>query len=128
MKKSGEVGNDKVIFMLPPPADVAYIIDPDVVHALYGGSRQKAVTQAKRDLLEGGAKESQLLGYPNREGVQNPVTAAVTKDGEVVTDLPAIKEHVDKGNVLWAAEGKPEEVMQHANNVAKRWESIGNDE
>jgi hypothetical protein len=127
MKKAGQLGNDKVVFMLPPPADVAYIIDSTAVHALYGGSVQKAVTQARRDLLAGGAKESSLLGYPNREGVDNPVTAAVTKDGEVVTDIPEIKDHADKGNVLWAAEGHPADVAKYAENVSRRWKTIGDE-
>ena len=125
MEKSGEIDKGKVIFMLPLPADVAYIIDPDAVHALYGGTVQKAVTQARQDLMAGGDKESILLGYPNRQGVENPVTAAVTGDGQVVTDLPEMKKHADAGNIIYAAEGKPEDVAQYAEKVAKRWADLG---
>jgi hypothetical protein len=65
--------------------------------------------------------DSEILGYPDREGLSKDETtdAAVTKQGEVVTDLAQMKQHADNGNLSWAAEGLPEDVTVKASKVAE---------
>jgi hypothetical protein len=117
MKQTGRVAPGSIVFTMPD--DTAYIIDPDAVQAIYGGSKAEAVKRAKLDLRDGGDKESILLGYPKREGVQNPVSAAVDRGGNVITDLPEMKANAEAGNVLWAAEGEPGDVADKAGQVAQ---------
>ena len=100
--------------------DTAYIIDPNAVQSVYGGSKVEAINKAKLDLKAGGDAESKLLGYPDREGLtpDQTIDVAVTKTGEVVTDLPQMKTEKEAGNIAWAAEGKPEDVTQKAEAVS----------
>lgn len=116
LKKQGGT-EGKVIYTA---GDVAYIIDPTAVQGIYGGSKAEAIRKAKLDLKKGGDAESNLLGYPDRENTtpDQTIDAAVTKTGEVVTDLPTMKAEKEAGNIAWAAEGKPEEVTAKAEGVA----------
>ncbi len=57
------------------------------------------------------ANEGELLGYPDREGAD--MDAAVTKQGEVVTDLPMMKQEAENKNLMWAAEGREENLMSN---------------
>lgn len=67
-----------------------------------------------------GGDDSEILGYPSREGVadEDMTDAAVTKQGEVVTDLGQMKAEADGGNVAWAAEGAEDDLMSRAGKVA----------
>jgi hypothetical protein len=125
LKKSGDIGPEKVIFTLDK--DTAYAIDKKAVQTIYGGSITEAVNQTRRDLKKGGDKESSLLGYPNRQGLQphETIDAAVSGEGAIITDLDQMKEEADKGNIIWAAEGRPEEALDKAQTVARRWKEIG---
>lgn len=98
----------------------AYLLDPNALQGIYGGSKVEAIRQAKKDLKTGGDKESALLGYPNRQGLkpEEMADAGVTKQGAVVTDLGQLKQEAEAGNLAWAAEGKAEEVAGKAEQVA----------
>lgn len=69
--------------------------------------------EALQDILEG--DDSELLGYPAK-GDQD---AAVTKQGQVVTDLGEMKQHADAGNVAWAANGSGDDLMNKAGAVSQ---------
>lgn len=115
LKAANKIPPQRVVW--PGGNGAAYIIDPDAVQGIYGGSKSESVKKAKIDLRKGGEMESVLLGYPPR-AVEDPIDVAVTKDGDVVTDLAEMREHADAGNVAWAAEGDEEEAMEKAQNVA----------
>lgn len=113
--------------------DAAYLIDPEAVQGIYGGTKAEAVNKAKLDLKAGGDAESKLLGYPEREGLtpEQTIDVAVTKQGDVVHNLNDMKAEKEAGNITWAAEGKPEEVTAKANEVAdaiKRGDPNGQEE
>lgn len=82
--------------------DVAYVIDPAAVDP-------SAIIEA---VLTG--NDSEILGYPQR----GPMSAAVTKQGDVVTDLPAMKTHAATKNVQWAATGEYAPLMAKATAVS----------
>lgn len=128
MKINGEIGPQKVVFT--DGKDAAYIIDANAVHAIYGGTIAQAVTQAKKDLKNGGNMESLLLGYPDRDGIdpESMQDVAVDRDGNVITDLGDMKNAAESQNVIWAAQGKPEDVTAQAEKVSKRWKEIGNED
>ncbi|MDD2898999.1 MAG: hypothetical protein PHI31_09830 [Desulfuromonadaceae bacterium] len=100
--------------------DTAYILDPKALQGIYSASIPESLRKAKLDLRQGGDAESVLLGYPKRAELvpAETIDAAVTKQGEVVTDLPTMKAEKEAGNIAWAAEGKPEEVIAKAEGVA----------
>lgn len=102
----------------PTGNGTAYIIDPNAVQSIYGGSKAESVRKAKIDLRKGGEMESVLLGYPSREA-EDTIDVAVTKDGDIVTDLAEMKEHSDNGNVAWAAAGREEDALEKARQVAE---------
>lgn len=112
LQAAGRVGEDKSVFIVSP--GVAYIIALGEVSSLLG---------AKLDLISGGDKESDLLGYPRRAGLnpEQKISAAVTLDGEVVTDLGEMKSHAEGRNLIWAAEGLPAETIALAERVATAW-------
>lgn len=90
--------------------DAVYAIDPNAINP----------EEAKAAIAKGGDAESEVLGYPTREGLtpEQTADAAVTKQGEVVTDLPTMKAETEAGNVAWAAEGKKGAVEAKAREVA----------
>lgn len=97
--------------VLHQEGDAVYAIDPTAINP----------DEAKAAIAQGGDAESAVLGYPKREGLTTEETTdvAVTKQGEVVTDLPQMKAETEAGNVAWAAEGKPEEAIPQAEMVAE---------
>lgn len=121
MKMSGQISPQSVVFT--DGKDTAYIIHAPTVQGIYGGSLVQAVNEAKRDLKKGGEMESVLLGYPSREGVETPITAAVDKEGNVVTDLQEMQEKAADGEILWAAEGEQGDVEKMASTIGERWKS-----
>jgi len=64
--------------------------------------------------------DSEILGYPSREGLEKGemVDVAVTKQGEVITDIARMRDEAQAGNVAWAAEGAEAEVIAKAEQVA----------
>lgn len=96
--------------VLHQKGDAVYAIDPKAVD----------VEQAKVAIEQGGDAESAVLGYPPRDAVpvEQRADAAVTKQGEVVTDLPTMKAETEAGNVAWAAEGEKGAVEAKAQEVA----------
>jgi hypothetical protein len=60
-------------------------------------------------------EDSEALGYPEK----GEADAAVTKDGEIVTDLAQMKQEAEAGNVIWAANGSPEELQHKAEQVVQ---------
>lgn len=70
------------------------------------------VKESIESILEG--DDSEILGYPEK----GPLDAAVTKQGEVVTDLPTMRQHAENGNVMWAANGEEIPLMEKAGKVA----------
>lgn len=92
----------KPVFILGP---TAYVIDPA------GGD----ILEVIASILSG--NDSAALGYPERPE-EGGVDVAVTKQGDVVTDLEEMRHHADNGNVAWAAEGTPEEAQAYAERVA----------
>jgi hypothetical protein len=115
--RGGKTPEDRVLFS---GKGSAYIIDPEAVRRIYGVPRDEAIRNAKRDLLSGGDAEGKLLGYPSREGVapKETIDVAVTKKGEVITDLSKMREEAAAGNIAWAAEGAPDSAREHADRVA----------
>lgn len=96
--------------VLHQKGDAVYAIDPKAVD----------VEQAKVAIEQGGDAESAVLGYPPRDAVpvEQRADAAVTKQGEVITDLPTMKAETEAGNVAWAAEGEKGAVEAQAKEVA----------
>lgn len=58
--------------------------------------------------------DSELLGYPE----PGDSDCCVTKDGEVLTDLPSMHEHAKNGNIAWAASGSDDELRPRAERVS----------
>lgn len=123
MKQSDQIAPGSIIHIGKDGS--AYIINVAAVQDLYGASPQQSVKMARQDLEAGGEMESILLGYPKREGVEQLADVAVTVQGDVVTDPAEMKRHSEEGNVIWAAEGAPGDVEDHAGRVAQRWKEIG---
>lgn len=86
----------------------SYVMDPQAGN----------IAEIANMILSG--KESAALGYPDRTGLSpgETIDTAVTKQGEVVTDLGDMRQHAEAGNVAWAAEGRPDDALQHAEKVA----------
>lgn len=82
--------------------NAAYIIDPTAVDP----------TDAMADILSG--NDSEILGYPER----GPMSAAVTKQGDIITDLPTMKRHATTKNIMWAASGDHGPLMDKAGKVS----------
>lgn len=97
----------------------AYVIDKNAVQGIYGGTIAESVFQAKKDLRRGGDAESLLLGYPKRDGVEQTIDVAVTKEGDIVHNLNDMKAHAEAGNVAWAAEGEENEALEKAAQVSE---------
>lgn len=112
LKRQGKIGRDKVLFLAPQGK--AYVIDPKAVQSLYGGSMAFSVKQAKMDILKG--NDAHLLGYPDREGAT--VDVVVTKQGEVLTDLPRISDEATSGNIAYGAQASPEDAMAKGVEIA----------
>lgn len=123
MKQTGQVGPGNIVHI--GKNGEAYIINVSAVQELYGASPQQSLRMARQDIDDGGEMESILLGYPKREGVENPTTAAVDRDGNVITDLPEMKAKAEAGDVIWAGEGNPAEAQQMAETIGNRWKTIG---
>lgn len=130
LKKSGKIPRSSVLFLAPQGK--AYVIDPEGVQAVYGGDRVTAIKKAKMDILKG--NDSHLLGYPDRTKGQE--TVAVTKQGEILTELPRISDETKRGNVAYGAEGSPEDALKKAVSVSqairlktpRKWKNIGGED
>lgn len=129
LKQSGKIPKGRELFLAVPGK--AYVIDPDGVQSIYGGSRIGALKKAKMDILKG--NDSQLLGYPDRS--KGDHTAVVTKQGDILIELPRISDAAKAGNLAYGAEGSPEDALSKAAQVSqairlkipKKWKEIGND-
>lgn len=98
----------------------SYIMDVEAVHNQIGeDTPNKSLRKAKRMLQAG--DDSQLLGKPSREGVpqEELETAAVTREGEVLTEPDQIKQETEAGNVIEAAEGRKEDVKKQAQIIGQ---------
>ncbi|KAB0668936.1 hypothetical protein F6V30_13950 [Oryzomonas sagensis] len=122
LKQTGQIAPGNVIHI--GKGGEAYIINAKAVQELYGVSPAQSLKMAKQDLEAGGEIESTLLGYPKRD-VENPVTMAVDNGGNVLTDMGDIATAHDQGGVIWAAEGENADVQRHAERVAQKWKTIG---
>lgn len=91
----------------------AYVIDPTEAIRQFG-----SIAEAKRRIKAGGDAESAVLGYPSRPEGAPLETAAVTKQGEILTDPTAIKQAATAGEVAYAAEGTPAELATKTQSVA----------
>jgi len=119
LKREGYFGNDKEIFKLSPK--VAYIIDKEATHNHVGAETEKqSLSVAKKWLTIGGNAESELLGYPKRDGIPREamIDVAVMKDGAIITDLDAMRNGIKGMNIAWAAEGLPDEIMAKAQEIS----------
>ena len=118
LKQAGKVGKGKEIFQ---HKGKAYIIDHKGAESVYGASKAGSVKMAKMDLLKG--NDSRLLGYPERTG--NDETMAVSKGGEILTDLARISDEAKTGNLAYAAEGQPEDLAPIGEKVAQAVKAEG---
>lgn len=85
------------------PDGTTYVVAPEAVNPI----------DAISAILSG--EDSELLGYPAKGNEH----AAVTKQGDVVTDIPEMRQHAEAGNVAWAANGTGDDLMNRAANVAR---------
>jgi len=69
-------------------------------------------TDALTAILTG--NDSELLGYP----AKGDEHAVVTKQGNIISSIPEMKQHATAGNIAWAANGNGPELMQKAENVS----------
>lgn len=119
LRKAGEFGEDKALWKASQ--HVAYIIDKMAVHDIIcGATVQDSVNIAKKWLKAGGDSESELLGYPLRDGLdkESTIDVAVAKDGKIITDLPQMRKLVSSGKLAWAAEGNPQNAMSQASKIS----------
>jgi len=129
LKKAGKIPRGSILFLAVP--DKAYVIDPKGVKAIYGGDELGAVKRAKLDIIKG--NDSHLLGYPDR--TQGNETVAVTKQGEILTELSRISDETKRGNVAYGAAGSPQDALQKAAQVSqairlktpRKWKEISNE-
>lgn len=114
LRAEGKIGPETHTTMAGPEGtDSIYIISKE-------GAAQRGVDveQIKKDLAEG--KESEHLGMPERSpDIRENKTAAVTKDNTILTNPEEIKQASAEGALKWAAEGRPDEVLAKAEEVAK---------
>jgi len=82
---------------------VAYVIDPQAVDPV----------EAMQAIMAG--EDSAILGYPQKGGSD----AVVTRQGEVITDIPTMKSHAMTKNLLWGASGNYDELIGKAQQVAE---------
>ena len=82
--------------------DAAYVIDPTAVDP----------TQAMADILSD--NDSEILGYPQK----GPMSAAVSKQGEIITHLPTMRSHALTKNIAWAASGEHANLLDKASRVS----------
>lgn len=113
MARSGEI-NAKDHYTIYPegvrnPDSPAYVINKNAAG--------KNLAQIKKDLQKG--KDSEWLGYPDREGVPTAdlVTKAVTKDNRILSNPAEIKAEAEAGNVKWSAEGREADVQAKAEEI-----------
>jgi hypothetical protein len=81
----------------------AYVIDPQAIDPL----------DAISAILSG--DDSEALGYPS----PGPCDCAVTKQGDVITDIPTMKRHADTNNLIWGASGQSLDLLNRANKVSQ---------
>jgi len=116
MGKTGELNPREHQVFYPDgksnPNGVAYVIRKAGI--------DRPIEAVKKELRMGGDAESRWLGFPERESVPpgERATAAVTKQGEVVTEPARIVEESANKNLQWSAEGEPTEVVAKANEIA----------
>jgi len=115
LKLDSRIATTKVFW--PDGKGNAFVIDKRAVQGIYGGSMADSIFQAKKDLRKGGNAESLLLGYPKRDGLDT-IDMAVTKSGDIVHDMNAMKAEAEAGNVAWAAEGEEEEIAEKAAKIS----------
>jgi hypothetical protein len=70
------------------------------------------VKSAIEAILSG--NDSQILGYPER----GECDCCVTKNGEVVDDLPTMHMHARNKNIIWGASGSKEDLQQRAAKIS----------
>lgn len=116
LRANGNFGKNKALYL--PGNGTAYVIDTMAVRGIYGASALESIRKAKIDLRKGGDAEGRLLGYPPRAGHDNTIDVAVSKSGEIISDLPTMKAEAEQGNIAWAAEGEQEEALQFADKVS----------
>lgn len=84
------------------PDGTSYVVDPSAVDP----------QQAIAGII--GGNDSKILGYPER----GPHDAAVTKQGDIVTDLDVMRDQAAAGNVIWAAQGDKNPLLEKAQMVS----------
>lgn len=82
--------------------DTAYVIDPRGINPL----------KALQGILDG--EESEALGYPSPGGCD----CCVTKQGDIITDVPTMMRHAKTGNVAWGASGQSLDLLDKAQRVS----------
>lgn len=100
--EDGTIGGGKIIHCV---SGKAYVLDV----AALGGDIDTALAK-----LDSG-DDSALLGYPER----GPVTMAVTRLGNILTDPEIIKRQAVIKNVIWAADGELAAITNKAREVSK---------
>lgn len=94
----------------PEEGKIAFVMDDGETYII-----DLSVTdphEALTAILSG--EDSELLGYPEK-GDEH---AAVTKQGDVVADIPEMRQHAETGNISWAANGEQQPLMEKAAKVA----------
>jgi hypothetical protein len=125
LKQGGKIGRGKVLFLAVPGK--AYVIDPEGVQAIYGGSQVGAIKRAKMDILKG--NDAHLLGYPEK----GPVDVAVNKQGDIISGIPEMVDEAKRGNLAYAASGDPHDLAEKAGDISqairtntpKKWKTLG---
>ena len=125
LKRAGKIGRDKILFLAVPGK--AYVIDPKAVQGVYGASLAGSLKMAKMDILKG--NDAHLLGYPEK----GPNDIAVTKQGDILTELPKITDAAKSGNVAFAAQSDGKDGIDKALDVStaiktkspRKWKTIG---
>lgn len=91
------------------PNGLTYIFNLDGLKCKCGCQEwQEALLQSIARILE--EDDGEILGYPPR----GPMDAAVNRDGEIITDLGRMKDETEDDNILWAADGEEEPLMEMA--------------
>jgi hypothetical protein len=98
------------IFAKGTPGKVAVITEDGTAYIIDYAATDPV--EAMEKIMEG--DDSELLGYP----AKGDHDAAVTKQGEVVTDLTEMQQHAAAGNVAWAANGSGQELQDKAQQVS----------
>jgi hypothetical protein len=82
--------------------DTVYVVAPDAIDPV----------QAIQGIMSG--NDSEILGYPE----DGPCDCCVTKQGDIVTDLPTMKRHAETKNIIWAARGQSIPLIDKARKVS----------